>query len=195
MEPEATFVWKGEEGGGLKLDKVKNYEEFGLPLTDMKLHKKWRSNRARRIYFKEPTLDLCRMRNNDQESSFEDGSKFFLPGFKVPTIHHSEFEEPVLLHLESGEPILVQKVGGGRRRAKIDFDAQYLRLCNLLPLNQDPAQVNMSCYVCPQLNITQDIFWHNFDTDVCGDHFGGDAHISAASCAAGDPTGQVQFSQ
>jgi len=143
VEPEATFVWKGEEGGGLKLDKVKNYEEFGLPLTDMKLHKKWRSNRARRIYFKEPTLDLCRMRNNDQESSFEDGSKFFLPGFKVPTIHHSEFEEPVLLHLESGEPILVQKVGGGRRRAKIDFDAQYLRLCNLLPLNQDPAQMSV----------------------------------------------------
>ena len=24
IEPEATFVWKGEEGGGLKLDKVNN---------------------------------------------------------------------------------------------------------------------------------------------------------------------------
>lgn len=145
VEPEATFVWKGEEGG-LKLDKVKNYEEFGLPLTNMKLHKKWRSNRARRIYFKEPTLDLCRMRNNNQESGseeLEEESKLFLPGFKVPIIHHSEFEEPVLLHLESGEPILVQKVGGGRRPEKIDFDAQYLRLCNLLPLNQDHEQVPM----------------------------------------------------
>ena len=43
---------KGEGGGGLKLDRVKNYEEFGLPLTNMKLHKKWRSNRARKVYFK-----------------------------------------------------------------------------------------------------------------------------------------------
>ena len=127
---------------------MKNYEEFGLPLTNMKLHKKWRSNRARRIYFKEPTIDLCRMRNNNQESGLEEleeESKCFLPGFKVPIIQHSEFEEPVLLHLESGEPILVQKVGGGRRPAKIDFDAQYLRLCNLLPLNQDHERVNIAC--------------------------------------------------
>jgi len=145
VEPEATFVWKGERGGGLKLDKVKNYEEFGLPLTDMKLHKKWRSNRARKLYFKEPTLDLCRMRNSDQGSSLEEleeESKFFLPGFKVPIIHHTEFEEPVLLHLESGEPILVQKVGG-RRKARIDFDEQYQRLCNLLPLNQDPNKMSV----------------------------------------------------
>ena len=125
--------------------KVKNYEEFGLPLTEMKLHKKWRSNRARKLYFKEPTLDLCRMRNNNQGASLgeseEEESKFFLPGFEMPIIHHTEFEEPVLLHLESGEPILVQKVGG-RRKARIDFDEQYQRLCNLLPLNQDPNKVN-----------------------------------------------------
>ena len=121
VEPEATFVWKGEAGGGLMLDKVKNYEEFGLPLTDMKLHKKWRSNRARRIYFKEPTLDLCRMRNNNnQESSFEEELDFLLPGIKVGR-------------------------GGRRRGAKINFDSQYLRLCNLLPLNQDPDQVNILC--------------------------------------------------
>jgi len=146
VEPEATFVWKGEEGGGLKLDKVKNYEEFGLPLTDMKLHKKWRSNRARRIYFKEPTLDLCRMRSNDQEmgtEELEEESKLILPGFKMPIIRHSEFDEPVLLHLESGEPILVQKVGGGRRRVKLNFEAQYRRLCHLLPLNHDPDQMSM----------------------------------------------------
>ena len=129
--------------------KVKNYEEFGLPLTDMKLYKKWRSNRARRVYFKEPTIDLCRMRNNNNNQGsrleeLEEESKFFLPGYKVPFIHHSEFEEPVLLHLESGEPILVQKVGGRKRGGRIDFDAQYLRLCNLLPLNQDPDQVNSS---------------------------------------------------
>ena len=123
---------------------MKNYEEFGLPLTDMKLHKKWRSNRARRIYFKEPTLDLCRMRSNDQEmgtEELEEESKLILPGFKMPIIRHSEFDEPVLLHLESGEPILVQKVGGGRRRVKLNFEAQYRRLCHLLPLNHDPDQV------------------------------------------------------
>lgn len=158
MEPEATFVWKGEGGGGLRLDRVKNYEEFGLPLTNMKLHKKWRSNRARKVYFKEPSVDLCRMRN-DQGSSLqellnsnEEESKFYLPGFnfKVPTIQHTEFEEPVLLHLESGEPIIMQKVGrggqwGGRKRARIDdFDVQYRRLCMLLPLKQDPHEVTIS---------------------------------------------------
>ena len=34
MEPEATFVWKGEEGGGLKLDKVRVFteEHMSVPL-------------------------------------------------------------------------------------------------------------------------------------------------------------------
>ena len=185
---------------------MKNYEEFGLPLTDMKLHKKWRSNRARKLYFKEPTLDLCRMRNSDQGSSLEEleeESKFFPPGFKVPIIHHTEFEEPVLLHLESGEPILVQKVGG-RRKARIDFDEQYQRLCNLLPLNQDPNKVKtehlvfFSCLSkdycsCPIKSILWTYFdqlgLSIFDTDVCGSDFGGCLHICEASCTAGDSTG------
>ena len=34
VEPEATFVWKGEEGGGLKLDKVRVFteEHMSVPL-------------------------------------------------------------------------------------------------------------------------------------------------------------------
>ena len=176
-----------------------------MPLTDMKLHKKWRSNRARKLYFKEPTLDLCRMRNSDQGSSLEEleeESKFFPPGFKVPIIHHTEFEEPVLLHLESGEPILVQKVGG-RRKARIDFDEQYQRLCNLLPLNQDPNKVKtehlmfLSClsrvHSCPIKSSLWTYFdqlvLSIFDTDVCGSDFGGCLHICGASCTAGDSTG------
>ena len=140
FEPEATFVWK--EKNGLKLEKVKNYEEFGLPLTDWKLHKKWRSNTSRRNYFKEPSLDVCRMLNpvESSESSLEEETKLQLPEFKVPIIHHSEFEEPVLLHLESGEPVIVQKVlKKGRKR---NFGCHFQRLCNLLPLKQDPTKVN-----------------------------------------------------
>jgi len=141
FEPEATFVWK--EKNGLKLEKVKNYEEFGLPLTDWKLHKKWRSNTSRRNYFKEPSLDVCRMQNpvESSESSFEEETKFHLPEFKVPVIHHSEFEEPVLLHLESGEPVIVQKVL--KKSGKRNFGCQFQRLCNLLPLKQDPTKMPM----------------------------------------------------